>query len=71
MLKKILLTSIALSLILNANSDLIENIDCETQFESCLTKCEDIQSDEKNQLCMEVCETEYDKCQLSLEGQEQ
>ncbi|KAB7882003.1 hypothetical protein [Poseidonibacter ostreae] len=67
MLKKILLTSIALSLCLSANSNLNENIDCEAQFESCVTKCEDIHSDEKNQVCVELCESVYEKCQLSLE----
>lgn len=68
MLKKILLTSIALSLFLSANSNInYEDIDCETQFESCVTKCESIESDEKNLICMEKCEAAYDKCQLSLE----
>ena len=67
MLKKILLTSLALALYLSANSNLNENTDCETQFETCVTKCEDIHSDEKNQACMENCEIEYEKCQLSLE----
>lgn len=67
MLKKILLTSIALSLYLNANSDFNENISCEEEYQSCATKCEKIESYEKNLICMEECETVFDKCQLSAE----
>ena len=64
MLKKILLTSIALSLFLNANSNLNENITCSEGFESCATKCEKIEAYEENLNCMEKCETIFDKCQL-------
>ncbi len=67
MLKKILLTFFALSLYLSANSNLNENVDCEIQFESCIIKCEAIESDEKNEACVEACESSYEKCQLSLE----
>lgn len=67
MLKKILFTFFALSLYLSANSNLNENVDCEIQFESCIIKCEAIESDEKNEACVEACESSYEKCQLSLE----
>jgi hypothetical protein len=62
MLKKILLTSITLSLYLNANSNLNENITCSEEFESCATKCEKIESYEKNIMCIEQCESIFDKC---------
>jgi len=67
MLKKILLTSIALSLYLNANSNLNENISCAQEYEICATKCESIESYEKNIIWMEKCELSYDKCESSSE----
>ena len=66
MLKKILLTSIALALCLSANSNLNEKISCSEEYEICTAKCESIESYEKNVICMEKCEIQYDECQ-SLE----
>ncbi len=63
MLKKILLTSIALSLFLNANSDLNQDITCSEVFESCATKCEKIDIYEDNIICIEKCEAIFDTCQ--------
>ena len=68
MLKKILLTSIALSLYLSANSNLNENIMCSEEYEICTTKCESIESYEKNIICMDKCELLYDKCESSSEA---
>ena len=67
MLKKILLTSIALSLFLNANSNLNQNITCSQGFESCAVICDDLDTYEGNLICMEKCESIFDKCQSSEE----
>ena len=67
MLKKILLTSIAFSLILNAESISTENTDCEEPFEKCMSKCEESNSNEKDIMCFEKCEMLYDKCLLTRE----
>ena len=41
------------------------------QIELYYKKCENIESDEKNLICTEKCEAAYDKCQLSLENNEE
>ena len=62
MLKKILFSSLVLTIALNANE-----IDCEDVFERCTDKCEQIQGETKDQMCIEKCEFEFDKCLIAQE----
>ncbi|UTJ07516.1 hypothetical protein [Arcobacter roscoffensis] len=62
MLKKILFSSLVLTIALNANE-----IDCEDVFERCTDKCEQTQGETKDQMCIEKCEYEFDKCLISQE----
>lgn len=64
MLKKILFTSFLFALTLSANSDTINQADCEYEFEQCMLKCEETNPND-NTICLEKCELNYDKCQMA------
>ncbi|MFK2823783.1 hypothetical protein [Arcobacter sp. YIC-80] len=67
MLKTILFTFLVLNITLNANTISVEEIDCENLFEKCIAKCENKNTEEKDLLCVEKCELEFDKCLISQE----
>ncbi len=66
MLNKILLALIAAAILLNANTQNNQNIDCEEQFESCILKC--AESNIGKEFCVEKCEMTFDKCLLVNES---
>lgn len=64
MFKKISLALIACAILLSANTDTVNNIDCDEQFESCIMKCDN----SNNEDCVEKCEQELDKCLFEKES---
>lgn len=65
MLKKVLFTSIAIAISLNANSIKEEYLHCAEDFEKCMLNCTGQNS---GSLCIEKCEMLFDKCMLAQES---
>lgn len=58
MLKKILLAMIASAILLIANTQNTKSINCDEQYESCLLKCDNSNSED----CSEKCDIQMDQC---------
>lgn len=68
MLKKILFSSLVLTVALNANNIPTDETDCENTFEKCVEKCEKTKKSTKDPMCIEKCEFEFDKCLITQES---